>query len=160
MAHPKQKIYLETSVISAYFDFKKQNEPRKKETRLFWDYNLDEYDPYISDLVITELSDTPIPAWRDEFLSLVRNLPRLSFPEEAILLGRKYLNAGLMPEAKKPDAYHFAIATLNAVDILVSWNYDHLANIEKERKVNAINALNNLPTVKTEFPAKLIIHVS
>ncbi len=154
----KSKIYLETSVISAYFDFKEQDERRKRETQLFWDYSLREYEPYISDLIITELQDTPVAEWRETLLGLVKDIPHLPFTEESVELGKKYLEAKLIPPGKKPDAYHFAIATLNDIDILVSWNYDHIANIETEKKINAINTLNNLPIVKTEFPSKLIIN--
>ncbi|MBI4723317.1 MAG: hypothetical protein HY769_10070 [Candidatus Stahlbacteria bacterium] len=39
------------------------------------------------------------------------------------------------------DAMHIAIATINEIDILLSWNYKHLANINKERMILAINLL-------------------
>lgn len=152
----KESIYLETSVISAYFDFKKQDPQRKKETRLFWNA-LDFYKPYVSDLVIEELAATSNKNWRDKFLDLITGLPRLSFSKEAFELGQRYLKAGLIPAAKRPDAHHFAIATLSNIDILVSWNYDHIANLEAERKIGAFNELHNYPKIITEFPSKLII---
>jgi len=40
---------------------------------------------------------------------------------------------------KIEDAYHIAISTVNDLDVLTSWNYKHLANINKERKVAAVN---------------------
>ncbi|MFH1392470.1 MAG: hypothetical protein ABIG90_02190 [bacterium] len=51
----KELIYLETSVISAYFDFKKQDPERKKITRKFFDEELPKFQVLISEVVIAEL---------------------------------------------------------------------------------------------------------
>ena len=39
----------------------------------------------------------------------------------------------------REDAEHIAYAVVYALDILVSWNYKHLANVNKERKINIVN---------------------
>lgn len=48
------KIYLDTSVPNAYFD--KRNSLRKEITRSFW-RRLDEYEVFISNLVLEEIND-------------------------------------------------------------------------------------------------------
>jgi len=37
------------------------------------------------------------------------------------------------------DALHVAISTVNKIDYLVSWNYKHLANVNREKNIIAIN---------------------
>ena len=49
----------------------------------------------------------------------------------------------MIPEKNKIDAYHIAVSVVNGIDYLVSWNYRHLANINKEHKVKLINFANN-----------------
>ena len=41
------------------------------------------------------------------------------------------------------DAYHIAICTISNINFLVSWNYKHLANINKEKKIKILNLENN-----------------
>jgi len=45
------------------------------------------------------------------------------------------------PEKRKllTDAMHVAISTVFEFDILLSWNFEHLANINKQIQVNALN---------------------
>jgi predicted nucleic acid-binding protein len=44
------------------------------------------------------------------------------------------------PRTKIMDAVHLAVCTVHGVDILLSWNFKHLANIRKQDLVNAVNA--------------------
>ncbi|MEI6125175.1 MAG: PIN domain protein, partial [Pseudomonadota bacterium] len=37
------------------------------------------------------------------------------------------------------DAQHIALATIHSMDILLSWNFKHLANVSKQTKVKLIN---------------------
>lgn len=72
MAKLKPKIYLETSVISAYFDFKKQDLTRKEETRYFFKKILPEYQVFISEAVLAELGNTPKTKERQQFLKFAQ----------------------------------------------------------------------------------------
>jgi hypothetical protein len=46
--------------------------------------------------------------------------------------------AGVVPSTKSQDALHIAVAVCNGADVLLSWNFKHLANINKERLVRAL----------------------
>jgi len=46
---------------------------------------------------------------------------------------------GFIPPKKLEDAQHIAIATCNQMDILLSWNFKHLSNIQKQLSVKIIN---------------------
>jgi len=67
------------------------------------------------------------------------NLSVIELTEEAIKLGQKYIEDQIIPEKKIEDARHLAIATINEMDALISWNFKHLANMNKERLVIAVN---------------------
>jgi hypothetical protein len=54
-------------------------------------------------------------------------------------LAFRYIEHGAIPEAKLEDAQHVAYATVHEMDILVSWNFRHLANVKKEAKILAVN---------------------
>ncbi|KJH69344.1 hypothetical protein UH38_24385, partial [Aliterella atlantica CENA595] len=59
--------------------------------------------------------------------------------EEAEDLAFAYLTAGIVPEKNFNDALHVAITTIHEFDVLLSWNFRHLANINKEARFMEIN---------------------
>ena len=156
---PKSKkptIYLETSVISAYFDFKKQDSSRKKQTRKFFKFELPKYLPFISEIVIQELTATKSTQDRQMLLNLIQKIPILPFSETAKKLRDIYMAANLVPQVKIDDAGHLAVAVVNNIDIILSWNYGHIANYFVQEKVNAINKLHYYPKLIIDFPAKFL----
>ena len=54
-------------------------------------------------------------------------------------LAEKYIERKIIPEKKMADAFHIAICVIKGIDYLVSWNYKHLANINKENKIRLVN---------------------
>lgn len=62
------------------------------------------------------------------------------FMQEVINLPDKYIDYHVVPENKYEDALHVALCTVVKIDILLSWNYRHLSNINK-RKFNIINLM-------------------
>jgi len=59
--------------------------------------------------------------------------------EEATALAGQYIDAGVVTTGKLVDAQHIAIATLNQVDALVSWNFKHIVNLRRIRGYNSVN---------------------
>ncbi|MDM8560762.1 hypothetical protein [Candidatus Parabeggiatoa sp. HSG14] len=57
-------------------------------------------------------------------------------------LANAYLDNKILPPKALYDAQHVAIATVNELDFVVSWNLRHIANVHRQKKVNAINMLN------------------
>jgi len=77
----------------------------------------------------------------------------------ALIAIAKY--AGIIPYKKFYDAYHISCSVVNQIDYLVSWNYQHLANVNKERKVIALNMANNyLNNFRIITPLQLIYYES
>jgi predicted nucleic acid-binding protein len=142
----KLRIYLDTSIISFLYA---DDSPEKKEiTKEFFDKFLSEYDVYISRFVILELQNTTNDKLRKKLLSVIKkyNLNILEIDEEKQDLvyefTKIYIDEGIIPEKKLDDAIHIAIATIFDMDILLSWNFRHLANIKKQIDVNRVNSNN------------------
>jgi predicted nucleic acid-binding protein len=101
------------------------------------------YETFISLVVIDEINRTNDRAKRDELLSVIKKyeLSYLSLEPRADLvhLAEAYVRHRIIPRKKFDDALHVALCTLHSVDVLVSWNFQHLANVAKEQRVEAAN---------------------
>jgi len=61
-------------------------------------------------------------------------------PEKEINeLATYYITTKAIAKKKIDDALHVAISTINKIDILLSWNFRHLSNVNKERKIMIAN---------------------
>jgi hypothetical protein len=60
---------------------------------------------------------------------------------EILELAQKYIDTKIIPEKYLDDAQHIAFAVYYEFDILLSWNFKHLANINKQILINGINML-------------------
>jgi hypothetical protein len=65
----------------------------------------------------------------------------LEVTPECSELARFYVASGVLPARKLEDALHVAIATIYEVDILVSWNHRHMANVRKTEQYRGANLL-------------------
>jgi hypothetical protein len=68
----------------------------------------------------------------------VRILPRIR-ASEVVCLADAYLQQQIVPLKKRDDAFHVAYATVFEMDVLLSWNFKHLANIRREARFAAVN---------------------
>lgn len=136
-------MYLDTSIISfVYAD----DAPEKQSlTNEFFKKYLSVYDVRVSSLVLTEIENTNNIALRNKLKSVIEkyDLPVInaeSEDQEKIFdLARMYLKERIIPQKKFDDAVHVAICVYYEFDILLSWNFRHLANIDKQIRVNAAN---------------------
>jgi len=119
----KLKVYLDTSVFSAYFDTR--NVPRMKQTREFWRV-LDNYDLYISTIVLDELNGISDEKLKKQVSDLTGKFDVMELDDESWNLADIYLEEGIIPMKELNDALHLASATCNGIDILISWNFNHL----------------------------------
>ncbi len=140
----KLSVYLDTSVINFVHA---NDEPELRCITLdFFDNHRYKYELAISDVVLFEINKTNDPTRRNLLLSCVKelNIPLLSMSaeqeKEVFVLADEYVAANIIPQSKREDAIHLAISTTLEFDILLSWNFRHLANIKKQTQVNALNA--------------------
>ena len=140
-------MYLDTSVINFLFA---EDAPESCEvtTRFFEDYvRCGLYDTYVSSLVIDEIMRLRDDERRGILLNVISmyNLDVIQVSDsevQTLTLAEQYLNEGILPRSEVDDAIHVAVATVNEMDVLLSWNFKHLANINKEFRFREVNRRN------------------
>ncbi|HNY13761.1 MAG TPA: type II toxin-antitoxin system VapC family toxin [Candidatus Wallbacteria bacterium] len=116
-----------------------------KATIDFFDNYLNEFDAFISDVVLAEIKRTPDAQKRDLLMSTIEKYKLRIYnnlTEEIESMATGYIDKGIIPVKKIDDALHIAFATYYEFDILLSWNFKHLSNIKKQKEINIVN-LNN-----------------
>ena len=136
-------IYLDTSIVSFLYA---DDEPELRDITVeFFESYLDKYDAAVSEVLLFEIGKAADEEVRRRLYEAVRRyrLPVIRLTreeeEEVFALSGRYVAAGVIPAGKRDDALHLAIATVCEYDILLSWNFRHLANIRKQMQVNAVN---------------------
>lgn len=139
----KPSVYLDTSVINFLFA---DDAPEKQEITVdFFDnfVKLGVYETFVTEYVIAEINQTGNEAERVKLLKVIEDFPIGILPidkaDEIGQLAQNYLDHGIMPPKKLFDALHVAVCVVGKIDYLVSWNFKHLANINRERRVLAKN---------------------
>jgi rRNA-processing protein FCF1 len=136
----KLKIYLDTSVINFLFA---DDAPQFKEITIdFFENYLDDYDVFISQVVIDEINRTQNIGKRKILTDTVKKFNLKIFEnlnKDIIDIAKGYIEEGIIPSNKIDDALHLAFSTYFEFDILLSWNFKHLANINKQEKINSYN---------------------
>jgi predicted nucleic acid-binding protein len=148
----KQRIYIDTSVVGGYFD----DEFCTDTMKLFDRIKNNDFTVYISEISRLEL--IPAPKHVQEIINLIppNDLIILEFTEESRQLAENYINEKILGFASIDDAYHIAIATVNRIDVLLSWNFKHIVNWDKIRLFNAINIKNGYPPIEIRSPKDLL----
>lgn len=149
----KEKIYFDTSVPSAYYDVRTRE--RMEFTKEFWQHKIGVYELYVSTLVIDELSQTTPNDLRRNLLKLVDNCAVLRLDNEAEVLAEAYLEAGILPQKYFNDALHIAVATINGIKFLVSWNFEHFVNVKTRQMVNLVNLKEGYGVIEIIAPPEL-----
>ena len=147
------KIYLDTSVISALFD--DRNPERKVLTEEFFS-KIGIYDVYISELTIAEIESAPDQGLKNKMKQVIKDFSVLEISESVEELANECVNYGAVPDSYQEDAYHIAVAILNEMDYLISWNFRHIVRRITKDIVRMIATLGNLKQVEIITPGELL----
>jgi len=139
MTMKKLKLYIETSVWG-FLVAGEAPEKRLSTERFFLDDQIRRFDIYVSEIVLAEINDAPEPK-RDLLLKQIGayNPEILHMTPDVDTVAQEYLKNGLLTEKHIDDIYHLAYATVNGLDILLSWNMRHLV----KRRTQLIVELTN-----------------
>jgi predicted nucleic acid-binding protein len=135
----KNKIYIETSVISYYVSERSENirvAGHQLSTIDMWK-QLDEFDVYISDIVVEE-SSKGSREQSDARLFALKNFHILERNKEILELTKTLLHKKAIPEKCPEDAAHIAIASFYNMDYIVTWNFKHINNPFMKKKIRKI----------------------
>ncbi len=148
----KQRIYLDTSVYGGYFDDEFQGFTRP----LFKRINNGEFTIIFSTLLEEELEFAP-----EKVQNLVQgiglaNAELVIETKSAVELAFEYISAKVVGQTSYSDCLHIALATINQADLLISWNFKHIVNIERIRGYNSINIKNGYKQLEIRSPRDLM----
>jgi hypothetical protein len=141
----KQRIYIDTSIVGG---FDKEFETETK--ALFERMANKEIVFVVSSILRQGLSGAP-PHVRDLLNEYEADcLEYVQLTQEAIELADDYIAAKVVGKTSVEDCRHIAIATLNKVDILTSWNFKHIVNLDRIKGYNAVNLKRDSLCLKLE----------
>lgn len=148
----KPRIYIDTSVIGGYYD-----EEFKEATRaLFERLENNEITFIISDLLELELTDAPprvrellskFPTAKYEFVSITKDV---------LHLADTYIKEKVVGKTSIEDCRHIAMATIYRADVLASWNFKHIVNLERIKGYNSVNLREGYQLLEIRSPKDLI----
>jgi len=142
----KLRVYFDTSIIN--FLYINDSPEYKMATESFFNdvVSKNKIDAFVSNIVIEEIQKTENESHRLLLLNTLKkydNINVLIAEDETIneiaFLGENYIKNGIIPPKKVADSLHIAYSTVFQMDILLSWNFQHLANINKEQKIITFN---------------------
>lgn len=154
---PKPRIYLDTTVPSAYHTDRTDPETveRRATTRTWWDAAIRSSELVISDIVFYELAEGR-PEQAALRLNLVKGLRRLGSGPAELATALTYMRHKVMPGNPLADGLHLAIASHRRCAVLVTWNYHHLANPNKLDRIRRLNAGMGLSLPRILTPKQLL----
>ena len=123
-------VYIETTVIG-YLTSRPREDPivagHQNTTRDWWQTAADRFDLVASELVVQECSAGDQTA-AEERLEALAGISLLRTTSEADQLAAALIAGHAVPESQPEDALHIALAVVNGIQYLVSWNFRHIVN--------------------------------
>jgi hypothetical protein len=138
----RSKLYLETTIFS-YLAARPSRDlivaAHQQLTHDWWLGHREEYELYASELVQQEAAagDPSAAARRLEFLASSK---LLATSDETLTLAEELIRRKAVPRKAAEDAGHIAIATINGMDYILTWNCKHIANARLQKDIRAVCA--------------------
>jgi hypothetical protein len=128
------RIYIDTSVLGGCFDI----EFSEWSNALVRDFRGGRLVPVLSDVTAAEVVDAPARVRELHQEMLVLAGPVLAITPAVVGLVNTYEARKILTPKYAADMRHMAVATIAAVDSLVSWNFKHIVRLEKIPLFNAV----------------------
>jgi len=128
----KKKVYIETSVISYYTSRPSRDlvtAARQQVTREWWEEMRQQFGSYISAMVIEKAKGGDLSA-AEKRIDAIAEIPVLKVIDEACNLAEILVSSGIITVEHSEDALHIALATVNGMDFLLTWNFAHINNAQ------------------------------
>ncbi len=135
----KQTVYLETTIPSYLTAWRSNGlimAANQLATREWWDLAKPNFEVFISEVVVKEAAEGNADAAARR-LAAIADIPELALSLAAEQLAVLLLARAALPAKARIDALHIAIATLNGMDFLLTWNCRHIANAATQHIIEA-----------------------
>lgn len=110
----------------------------------------------VSTLTVQELASAPVKV-RSHFARVPEaNIETLQLDAEALDLAEAHIEAGVIAAKMRADAQHIAMATVARVDVLVSWNFKHIVNLQRIHGYNSLNLRKGYPLLEIRAPREVL----
>lgn len=148
----KPRVYIDTSVIGGCFD----EEFAVWSLKLFDEFRAGNKTAVVSDLTRRELEGAPKNV-KNILLSLPGgSVENVFLSDEAERLASHYLKSGVIGKKHIVDAQHIAIASVERVDVLVSWNFQQIVNLDRIHAFNAVNLMLGYSMLEIRSPREVV----
>lgn len=152
MSGKRLRVYVDTSVIGGCGD----DEFKEASTRLIRKFMSGEAIVVVSDVMIAELEGAP-----DQVQAVLQdispaNVEYVMLDDEATRLAEEYVRQGALSSRMIADAQHIALATIARVDVLVSWNFKHIVNLDRIHRYNSVNLREGYGLLEIRSPQEVL----
>jgi len=125
-----RRVYIETTIVSYLTSGPSRDlivAGHQEATRELWPKLLGDHDTYVSALVYEEAGRGD-PEQAQARLDAIKPFRMLDLDDECRSLAGKILSGKGIPREYPEDALHVALAAVNGMDVLLTWNFAHLNN--------------------------------
>ena len=148
----RQRIYIDTCVVGGYYD----EEFKEATIQLFERLDKNEVIFVVSDLLDLELINAP-QLVREHLLKYSADkFQRVELTKEAIILADTYIEEKVVGSTSLEDCRHIALATIYKVDVLASWNFKHIVNLQRIKGYNSVNVRLGYSMLEIRSPKDLV----
>ena len=148
----QQRIYIDTSIVGGFFDSEFE-----VETKLLFKRLENKEVIFVTSTVLgQELQDAP-----EHVRTLLQKYDKSCFEEielttEAIELADRYIAEKVVGKTSLNDCRHIALATIHKVDVLASFNFKHIVNLERIKGYNGVNLKMGYSILEIRNPKELV----
>ena len=137
----RETVYIETSILGYLTARSTKNlilAANIEVTKKWWESRRSAFTLYISQVVLDEVTrgDSEIAAKR---LEILHGLSLVELNRSVRILAGQFLKRSNLPLKASDDAVHIAAATVHGLNYLLTWNCNHIANAQIQRKLAEIS---------------------
>ena len=135
-----ETVYLETTFVSYLVSRPSRDllvAAHQQTTEDWWLERRQNFECYVSQVLLDEASAGD-PEEAKTRMAMIGGFPVLEITEETESLTAAIIDSGAIPSHAVRDAAHIAVATINDMDYLLTWNCKHLANAQMIRRLAVV----------------------
>ena len=111
--------------------------------------------PIVSELTVNELEEAPEQV-RHLFKEHISKIKIVQLNDEVYHLANLYIKEKAVTQKSYDDAVHIAVATIIKADVIVSWNFKHIVNVNRIRAYNSTNLKYGYSVIDIRTPFEFI----
>ena len=137
-----KRVYIETTIpsyLAAWPSRDLVQAARQQITHEWWSNERQDFELCISQTVLDEVAAGDAAA-ANRRLSFLQNLPLLDLTDAVSAVAKAIMGSGLLPQKAARDAIHIAVSSVHHVELLLTWNCQHIANAAIMKELGEIVA--------------------